>query len=82
MTVKAGYTIGRDEHGLTENERRVLKGLLQGQTLTAVGHDMGLSRQRTAKLAADLVEKDWLIRGEKRGQYAIEAKKIPVIASW
>jgi DNA-binding IclR family transcriptional regulator len=60
----------------------VLKGLLEGKTLTAVGLEMELSRQRAAKLAADLVTKGWLLRGEKRGQYAVETKKIPVIRSW
>lgn len=82
MGVEPGYKIGRDEHGLTQNERDVLKGLLEGKTLTAVGGDMDLSRQRAAKLAADLVEKGWLIRGEKRGQYAVETKKIAVIQTW
>lgn len=82
MGVTPGYKIGRDEHGLTQNEREVLQGLLEGKTLTAVGVEMGLSRQRAAKLAADLVEKEWLIRGEKRGHYAVETKKIPVIRSW
>jgi DNA-binding IclR family transcriptional regulator len=82
MGVTPGYKIDRDEHGLTHNEREVLKGMLQGKTLTAVGVEMDLSRQRTAKLASDLVEKGWLIRGEKRGQYAVDTKKIAVIQTW
>lgn len=82
MGVEPGYKIGRDENGLTQNERDVLKGLLEGKTLTAVGGDMDLSRQRAAKLASDLVEKGWLIRGEKRGAYAVETKKIAVIQAW
>lgn len=82
MSVQPGYEIGRDKHGLTRNERSVLLGLSEGKTLTDIGLGMGLSRQRSAKLAADLVSKGWLFKGEKRGQYMIEAKKLPEITSW
>lgn len=82
MAVTAGYKIDRDENGLTENERHVLKLLSGGKNLTVIGKEMELSRQRAAKLAADLVKKGWLSRGEKRGVYMIETTKIAVIAAW
>lgn len=80
--VKPGYSIGRDEHGLTENEREVLKSLLAGKSLTAAGEELGLSRQRAFQLAAELIKKGWLVKGAKRGQYLIETKKIGEVQTW
>lgn len=80
--VKPGYKLDRDSHGLTRNERDVLRGLSKGKQLATIGAEMGLSKQRAAKLAADLVGKGWLFKGEKRGQYMIEAKRLGEIAGW
>ena len=82
MTVKAGYKIERDGNGLTANERAVLKGLLQGKTLTAIGIEHEVSRARSAAIAKELVEKGWLVQGTKRGQYLIETKRITEVQSW
>lgn len=82
MSVKAGYELGRDENGLTNNEREVLGRMAKGLTPAKVAVEMNLSRQRTSKIAKDLVEKGWLIKGEGRGQYAIEAKKLPEIQTF
>lgn len=80
--VKPGYKLDRDSHGLTRNERDVLRGLSKGKQLATIGAEMGLSKQRAAKLAADLVVKGWLFKGEKRGQYMIEAKRLGEIGAW
>ncbi|QOP66199.1 hypothetical protein SEA_DANIELLEIGNACE_59 [Arthrobacter phage DanielleIgnace] len=64
MTVKSGYKIERDENGLTAHERAVLVGIVDGKTLTAIGNEQGLSRQRAAALGKSLLAKGWLHHSE------------------
>lgn len=64
MTVNPGYKVGRDENGLTAHERAVLVGIVDGKTLSAIGAENDMSRQRAAALGKSLLSKGWLHHSE------------------
>lgn len=52
-----GYMIGRDEHGVTAQERAVGQGLRDGVARNRIATQLGISRQRVAQIVMQLEEK-------------------------
>jgi FixJ family two-component response regulator len=63
---KPGYSIGRDESGLTQREKDVLAGMVQGQNGQQIGHALGISKQRVDQIQKSLVLKGRLQKEEHR----------------
>lgn len=63
MASKPGYTVERDQSGMTRRQREVLGLFAAGETnLTQMASVLDLSRQRTHQLAGELEKKGLLIR--------------------
>lgn len=59
-----GYAIGRDESGLTKRERQVLGQMAEGKQGPAIGHALGISKQRVDQIQKSLIAKGRLERKE------------------
>lgn len=57
MTDQAGYSIGRDEAGLTDKERKVLGCLKEKKSFRAMGRELGISAQRCHEITRNLISK-------------------------
>lgn len=76
--VPSGYKLNRDERGLTAHERIVLVGIADGKTLSAIGVENDLSRQRAAQLGQSLQKKGFLQKEDgagPRGRYLVPVGK-------
>lgn len=55
--VKPGYTIGRDEAGLTGREREVLRLVVDGKNMPEIAEAIGITKQRVNQILNALVGK-------------------------
>lgn len=73
---KKQYKIGRDEDGLTRQERKVAKLLTAPPSFSMVGAAAGMTKQRAYQIAKQLVEKGVLVREDDR--YILADKNEPL----
>lgn len=59
---KPGYTLGRDERGLTAREREVLSYLVQSKQLVEIAALMGVAKQRVGQIVAALERKKVVVK--------------------
>jgi DNA-binding CsgD family transcriptional regulator len=55
--VPSGYTVSRDESGLTSREREVLELLRRGRSRTDIQQDLGLTKQRISALCKSIEQR-------------------------
>lgn len=67
---KSQYKIGRDEEGLTRQERKVAKLITSPPSFAMVGAAAGMTKQRAYQITKQLVAKGVLIKTGDRYEMA------------
>lgn len=61
MASEKGYKIGRDESGMTARERDIVERMVQGQSQSAIGRELGISRQRVSEIIARMKKEQKIV---------------------
>lgn len=68
-----GYTLERDQQGLTARHREVLVGVEKGLSVAKIAVEIGVTRQRAHQIVNELVNRGFV---EKRGtKYVLAGKE-------
>ena len=75
--VRKGYTIGRDEAGLTARDRQVLEMIRKSgaMQMAGIGREIGVTKQRVKQIVDRLTEKGFLIRQGDDVYVRLEGRK-------
>lgn len=73
MSSKSGYRLDRDDGGLTNRERQVVKLMRSGVQFVEIGEQLGITKQRVNAIVNSLVKKGAVVKTEA-GNFAVVVK--------